>query len=292
MKIAYLINAHKNFKQLERLVAKLNQEQDGIYFIIHIDKKVDAENYAIILASLKKYNATFVANRVDVKWGEFTQVEATINGLNTILSSGNRYDYINFISGQDYPIKHNNFIIRFLSHNKGYEYMECYEVSPNGWAGAMVRFERYWLNGIIKNEHIRSLIQNYLTILLPKRKIPLGYRAYGGSQWWTISSDCASYILNFINKNKEYVDFFKLTQCPDEMFFQTIIMNSTYKSSIYKHNLRYADWSERKSNPKVLVKDDFSLLKSSDKLFARKFDSNIDEDILDMIDNYTEFNST
>ena len=71
------------------------------------------------------------------------------------------------------------------------------------------------------------------------------------------------------------------------MFFQTIIMNSKYGAKVCNDNLRYIDWSEGKNNPKVLTKDDFSLINSSNKLFARKFDSNVDEQVLDMIDGYT-----
>lgn len=284
MRIAYLINAHKNFKQLERLVATLNTKD--VCFFIHIDKKVDASGFAKLSECLEKYNTMFVSDRVGMKWGGFSQVEATINGLQTIIGSGKSFDYINFISGQDYPIKHNAFILEFLSSNRGYEFIEYCELSPNGWEGAMTRFERYWLHDIINNTPVCSLIQNVLSVLLPKRKIPKGYNAFGGSSWWTISSDCARYILDFVDKERKFVDFFRLTLCPDEIFFQTIIMNSEYITRICNNNLRYIDWSEGESNPKVLSKVDFNLLLSSNKLFARKFDTNLDEQVLDMLDDY------
>lgn len=283
MKIAYLINAHKNFKQLERLVARLNY--DGADFFIHIDRKTDDTNFTLLLDALSIFKPTWVADRVDIAWARFSQVEATINGLRTILQSNKSYDYINFISGEDYPIKSNDYIADFFSKNNGYEFIGHFDPVSEGWAEGMARFQRYWLDVVVKNGRIRCLLQRAADFF-PKRKIPKGYKAYAGSQWWSISSDCARYIVDFVDSNQSFVNFYKLTACPDEMFFQTIVMNSIYKTNVYNDNLRYIDWSEGQSHPKILTKNDFCHIKSSTGLFARKFDSNFDEEILDMIDDY------
>lgn len=50
-------------------------------------------------------------------------------------------------------------------------------------------------------------------------------------------------------------------------------------------DLRFINWKDVDAgSPAVLVKNDFESLASSSKLFARKFDMNIDAEILDMID--------
>ena len=178
MKIAYLINSHKNIKQLERLVAKLKRDESDIF--IHIDKKVDAAGYDLIISSLCKYNVMMVEDRVDVKWGEFSQVEATIHGLAAISKNNNAYDYIFFISGQDYPIKSNACILEYFTRNIGNEFINYCELSPDGWSEAMMRFEKYWLGYFIVNQRICRFAQLVLTNLLPIRKIPYGYRGYAG----------------------------------------------------------------------------------------------------------------
>ena len=288
MKIAYLINAHCKFKQLERLIGKLNNPNAVVF--LHIDKKVDDSSFTSLKVLLNKYNVKYIKKRVDVIWAGFTQVEATINGLEEISSSSMDFDYINFISGQDYPIKHNEFIQQFLCRNKGFEFIECYEISTCSHAEAMVRFQRYCLVEKIKNGFVRLNTERALRVLLPKRKVPLGYRTYGGSSWWTISADCASYILDFVNKEIKATNFFKLALCPDETFFQTIIMNSEFNKKVYSNNLRYINWEKGKVNPRVLTRRDYDDIKCSDKLFARKFDSDLDEEILDKIDSDTTSN--
>ena len=49
----------------------------------------------------------------------------------------------------------------------------------------------------------------------------------------------------------EILEFFKHTVCPDESFFQTIVMNSPFKTT-QKNNLTFVDWSEGKRNQRLL----------------------------------------
>jgi len=99
MKIAYMIQAHKNFEQIKFLVESLLYKQNGIF--IHIDKKNDK-----LYRKLKDYyinndNVNIIDNRVSVNWSGFSQVEATINLMEEIDKIDKTYDYISFISGQD-----------------------------------------------------------------------------------------------------------------------------------------------------------------------------------------------
>jgi hypothetical protein len=71
---------------------------------------------------------------------------------------------------------------------------------------------------------------------------------------------------------------------PDEIFFQTVLMNSPYKNGIIYDNLRYIIWSPGSRHPATLNIRYFEDFMNSNKLFARKFDTNIDADVLDMID--------
>jgi hypothetical protein len=68
------------------------------------------------------------------------------------------------------------------------------------------------------------------------------------------------------------------------MFFQTIIINSSFRDRVVNDNLRSIDWSEGGNNPRVWRKEDLETLRLSNALIARKFDLNVDPEILDLID--------
>jgi hypothetical protein len=79
------------------------------------------------------------------------------------------------------------------------------------------------------------------------------------------------------------IRFFKHVWIPDELFFQTIVMNSPLRDTIVNDDLRYVDWT-RPTAPAILGRQDFDTLRNSGKLFARKFDTTVDREILDLLD--------
>lgn len=78
MQINYIILTHKNPQQLERLINRL--DADNICFYIHIDKKTNIEHFKY----LEKQNVVLIDHRIDVVWGDFSIVNATLNTMNYI----------------------------------------------------------------------------------------------------------------------------------------------------------------------------------------------------------------
>ena len=74
----------------------------------------------------------------------------------------------------------------------------------------------------------------------------------------------------------------------DELFVQTIAMNSPYRQNIANDSLRYIDWEH--GFPYSFTAEDYSLLMNSDKLFARKFDEKKDFQIVARIRERIETN--
>jgi hypothetical protein len=226
----------------------------------------------------------FIQNRVKVYWGAFSIVQATINGMQQILASGNEYGYINLLSGQDYPLKPIETIHAFFNENPGKVFMEFYPVNEV-WTEAIPRITRYHLtNYTFKGKHI---VQKWMNKLLPKRRIPYKLTAVGRSQWFSMTAELAKYILDYIKTHPRVVHFFKLTWAPDEFFFQTILYNSPYREKMVNDNLRYVDWSEKKPSPKTFTVTDFACLAACGKLYARKFNELTDTAILDKLDEET-----
>src|SRR5690606_33969908 len=114
MKVAHLIMAYKHPVQLEKLVRRLNHPSFDIY--IHLDKKIDIENFQFIS---KQQRVFFIKNRKVCNWGGFSFVIAITVSLKEILAKEVKYDYINLLSGQDYPIKSNAHFYDHLRAHQG-----------------------------------------------------------------------------------------------------------------------------------------------------------------------------
>lgn len=279
MKIAHLILCHAYPGQLKRLVGKLAHED--AHFYIHVDRKAGIDPF---LPVGNEPGVFFIERRVKVKWAGYSQVQAILNSLEEILASGTEYDYINVLSGQDYPIKSTSEIHKFLADHPGKAFMHTLRVEDE-WKEAMPRLTKYHLSDW--SFPGKFGLERLMNAILPRRKQPGSIVFVGRSSWFTLTPVCAAYILKYIREHTSFRRFFRLTWGADEMVFQTVLYNSPLREHMENDNLLYVDWSEGKRNPKVLTMDDAGALKTSKKFFARKFNSDIDNKILDYLDSIT-----
>ncbi len=275
MKIAHLILAHANPLQLQRLVNRLAHPDADFY--IHIDFKTDITPFL----ALANDHVTLVKKRESVYWGAYSIVQATVNSMEEILLSGKQYDYINLLSGQDYPLKATTEIHQYFEENPGKAFMETLIIQQE-WHEAIQRVTKYHLTNY--NFWRKHTVEKYLNMLLPKRKMPNNLIPVGRSQWFAITQTHAKYIVDYLAQHKHVRRFFELTWGSDEFVFQTLLYNSIYQKDMVNDNLRYIDWSEGQSSPKTFTITDLPTLLNSGKLFARKFNEAVDATILDKLD--------
>jgi hypothetical protein len=84
--------------------------------------------------------------------------------------------------------------------------------------------------------------------------------------------------MNYTERNPSLLKRLRFTFCADEIYFQTILMNSPLKNKVINNNLRFIDWTKRNGSfPANLDESDFQMLVESDKIFARKFDFPVSE---------------
>ena len=110
MKHAYLIIAHGEYNLLNILVNMIDDVRNDIF--IHIDKKCPPE-----CITVEKSNIYYVVNRVDVRWGDISQIETELILFEKACTT-NRYDYYHLLSGVDLPIKSQNYIHDFFQNRK------------------------------------------------------------------------------------------------------------------------------------------------------------------------------
>jgi hypothetical protein len=286
---AYLILIHEYSGVLEKLLKLLDDENNDIY--IHIDKRAKTIDRQKIIGLVNKSDIQ-IYSRYKVYWSTNSLTMAQLYLLKNAVKVG--YDYYHILSGADLPIKSKAEINKFLSANKGKEFIhfgtkqyqkdiECRYEKYHFFSKQLGRNrdKKFW----IAAETYSLAIQRRLHI---DRKKKFGYKVYGGANWCSITDNLAKYTVNNYGK---YSKAFRLSQNSDELFIQTIVMDSPYRDNIYvkgfdndyKACLRYIDWN--RGAPYVFKLDDYDELMNTGKeyLFARKFDDKKDSEIVEKI---------
>jgi len=266
MKQVFLIVAHKDVGQLNALVAQLCAPDFVVY--VHLDRKCGIDPADLHPA------ARLVAPRVAVHWGSFAQVEATLAGLRQILREQPDFDKATLLSAQDFPLLPNGLLKRELARLVEHELIETAPVGPGGWEAA-ARYQFYRCGGRKRAVRLACGTANGLLRLLGRRRrLPDGLQPYGGSGWWSLSRGCLAELLRLADTHPRFLRFCRTVQCPDELFFQTLIMASPYAGRVLSDNFRYLQWPQpRACNPKVLDSADFEQICASRAHFCRKLDS-------------------
>ena len=276
MRIAHLILTDGNPEHLERLIKRLQHRNAD--FFIHVDLKTNITPF-LDLENLGQ--VSFIRPRVKIYNNGYSMVEAALNGFDYILQSHKRFDYINLLSGEDYPLMDVYDIHKFFKENPGKIFTE-FRSTKNEWEEGAKRIKNYYFG---YNPFFGcKILEKLVSFILPARRVPKSMKAFGGSQWFTISSLHANIISDYLLDFPSVSSFFKYTRGSSEFFFQTLMYNSDYRSDMVNDNLRFIDLSEGKSEPKTLTIDDAERLIKSGKLFGREFNASIDSKILDYLD--------
>lgn len=309
MKFAYLILAHKNPKQLARLVSRLDTK-DALFFI-HIDQKAAQEPFEQALSEIASARLHFVKERKNIVWGGFNMIRATLNGLKEIAALGETISHVTLMSGQDYPIKTAELYQAFLFQHPQKTFIEYFSMpTPSIAHGGLDRLSYYHLIFTrklhlafplfsflkVRSAHAKQgkwLLIKRLTDFLPSakpypRKFIPSKTPYYGSQWCTLSMEAVKYILGELAKDTRFYNYFKYTHIPDEMFFQSLLLNAeekAIKENIVNQSLHYINWGATKSDhPNNVGLADIPQMMASEKFIARKFEAENDMTVLNKID--------
>lgn len=283
MKLFYLILAHTDLHQVDRMINALRHKHSE--FFIHVDAKVPINE----IRKYQFYNTpgiTVVRNRYKINWGGYNMVRATLSLMKSA-SKKKETGYLILLSGQDFPIKSAAVIYDFFLKNYGREYLEYFPLPDPRWNmdNGLDRIRYHWLidtMGLEKSMALYEFQKNNALIRPYFNEFP----PYGGSQWWCITTECATYILKFLRCNQLYEEYFERCLIPDEIFFNTLILNSPFKENIMNNNLKYIDWRGT-PHPCILTMEDWQYIVQSESLWARKFvDSGEGSNILDRLEKH------
>ena len=284
-KHAYLIMAHTQPELLKRLLQMLDNERNDIY--LHIDSK--AKDYPLeeVAAVLQK-SKCFFTERTDVKWGSYSQIHCEMVLLKEAIKT--EHAYYHLLSGMDLPIKSQNEIFAFFEKYNGLEFVDEDDTIISESALSRVKYTHKFYGKAGSALDILGAIstkgQKLLGIDRTKKYGNIVFQK--GRNWFSITHGLAKLV---VEKEEWVRDVFGQSVCGDELFLQTVARNSEYAEKICNpHTMpeipdtRYIDWKRgSNNNPYVFRQEDFEELKNASGLFARKFDLNVDKEIVEKL---------
>lgn len=273
-----MILAHNQYDRLQELIEVLDDERNDIY--VHIDVKVGE----LPLLSAKKSKIILLEDRVDVRWGDVSVVEAEYCLMQAAYSSGAQYRYYHLLSGVDLPLKSQEEIHAFFEQYDGYDFIGYYQGELSQELDRKVQRYHLFARDFRGDASLGSQLKRIVRAIAIRIEELVGYRRYPkmrfakGTQWFSITNNLVSGVLK---RKAEVLKLYRATFCPDEIFLHTLALDKSLGANIFdlkdeaRGCQRYIGWQD--GELKDFVDEDYDRIVSSNLLFARKFGTSSDQ---------------
>lgn len=276
-KIAYILLCHKDpdgiIAQAERLTSV------GDFVSIHFDARAKRADFDRIRTALADNpGVTFARRRIKCGWGEWSLVEATLQAVRAAVDAFPRASHFYMLSGDCMPIKSAEFAHAYLESGE-VDYIESFDFFNSDWIKTGIKAERliyrHWFN---ERSHKKLFYasMNLQEKLGMVRSIPADLQMQIGSQWWCLRRRTIEQVLEFCDKRRDVLRFFRTTWIPDETFFQTLVRHLVPEGEIESRTLTFLMFTDY-GMPVTFYNDQYDLLVSQDYLFARKISADAKE---------------
>jgi hypothetical protein len=253
MKPIYLVAAHyapDRYADLLRVLAPA-------IVITHIDRKTDPTPFHE--AAARHPNVEFVsdADRVNVLWGGWSQVAATLAMLTAARPHVEDDDYVILLSGDSFPLQKPVEIARYLSLGMQAQYINTVSMPSEIVSKPISRVSRAYFEYNPRNGRRNLMRRGLNKVGLPRnyKKAFAGRRPLAGSTWWALTGSAILWILQDIERDDHFARFCRLSKMPDEFFFQTILGASPFANDV-RAGLMFADWTRPGGAKPALLDDD------------------------------------
>lgn len=266
----------------DRLPFLVEQFDERFNIYIHIDKKVNVSK-DFVLSLIERDNVKFISWLFETNWGSMNIVNATLHLCEEALKDPSN-SHFHLISGADFPVASNDYICNKFKSEKD-NYIDFLKLPNSEWEnGGFYRLTLYHPLVFMdirkpENQTIYYRFINYQKMSGIRRRL-LDIPYYGGSTWWSLSRKCVAYLVENKHANNLYASM-QDTWVPDELFVQTLLLNSPIRKYLINNNLRYIVWKQKHGNcPANLDLDDYNDIMASKCIFTRKLDKECSKELV------------
>ncbi|MGJ8627258.1 MAG: DUF5927 domain-containing protein [Sulfitobacter sp.] len=241
----------------------------GCPVVIHIDKSVPRKTHDVFVSALSDLEAVKFSGRYRCEWGTWGIVAASQAASELMLASFPQVRHVYLASGSCLPLRPVEELIDYLAQRPRTDFIESATTSDVPWTVGGLDEERFTLRFPVswkKNRFVFDRIVDIQRRLRLARKMPNGIVPHMGSQWWCLSRQTLSAILQDPER-PTYDKFFRHVWIPDESYFQTLARQ--YSTNIESRSLTLSKF-DFQGKPHIFYDDHLQLLRRSDCFVARK----------------------
>jgi hypothetical protein len=241
----------------------------GCPVMIHVDAKVGRRTYNAFVKSMKDLPDVSFSPRHDCEWGTWGLVAASQSAAGLILGRYPDVRHVYLTSGSCLPLRPVADLIEYLDARPRTDFIESATTADVPWTVGGLDHERFTLRFPFSWKKQRRLFDGYVRLqrrLGMKRRIPKGITPHMGSQWWCLTRQTLSAILDDPDR-PDYDRYFEKVWIPDESYFQTLAR--LYSSNIESRSLTLSKF-DFQGKPHIFYDDHLQLLRRSDCFVARK----------------------
>jgi hypothetical protein len=243
--------------------------EHGKPIVVHVDKRVDASNYEFLVNKLSDLENVRFSERYSCEWGNWSIVWATQSACELMLDAFPDVGHVYLSSGSCMPLRPVEEIQTYLDERPRTDFIESVTTDEVDWTVGGLDQERFTLRFPFSWKRQRRLFDGYVDLqrrMKMTRTIPEGLTPHLGSQWWCLTRQTLSAILQD-PRRAEFDRYFRRVWIPDESYFQSLAR--LYSTQIESRSLTLSKF-DFQGKPHVFYDDHLQLLRRSDCFVARK----------------------
>ncbi len=273
MSLGVVILVHTALHRAEQVIRHWSAA--GCPVVIHVDRNVDRATYDRFVESVADLPDVQFSKRHRCEWGTWGIVAASQTASEQLLRNFPDVRHAYLASGSCMPLRPVQELKDYLADRPRTDFIESATTADVPWTVGGLEFERFTLRFPFSFRKQRFLFDRYVEFqrrFKLHRKLPEGIVPHMGSQWWCLTRQTLSAILEDPDR-PIYDRYFRRVWIPDESYFQTLVR--LYSQNVESRSLTLSKF-DYQGKPHIFYDDHLQLLRRSDCFVARKIWPNAD----------------
>jgi len=267
MSVGFVMLVHTALDRAEQVARHWARHDCPV--VIHVDRKVKRHDHAAFVDSLSDLENVRFSPRFSCEWGTWSLVEASQAASEMLLKEFADVRHVFLASGSCLPLRPVQELKDYLAERPMTNFIESVTTEDVPWTVGGLDEERFTLRFPFSWKRQRRLFDAYVRLqrrLQISRKIPDGLVPHLGSQWWCLTRQTLTAILEDPDR-PTYDKYFSRVWIPDESYYQTLVR--LYSTNIESRSLTLSKF-DFQGKPHIFYDDHMQLLRRSDCFVARK----------------------